>query len=403
MTTETEYTQVIEDTALIIQYDPYRFNASASRGWESSYTDGNSPTADGLWLLGQGDSRHVTSRVGSTLQFSFHGHGIDLVGLPGGFAYDVILDGSSVGTGNAGGGILASLRNLEDKTHTIQIVVGESDGTTDALFVFDKALLLIGSGYSNAIVSSENIDDNDQRLTYTGQGWQRATSPYLIASDVGVHQTRTNGDSVTFEFEGISIYLAGNSNGDCSTYNVALDDQPPVTYDSRTLQFIGDNTFFFASGLDPNVKHRITVTNLANNLLELDYFSAKKVDAGTQTTSNATSATSTNTASASAQAANSDGKRTNIAAIAGGVAGAIVLAVAATMVVFLFKKRNMRKRQEAAENERLARHAGMRLSLPATPAVTRPAVNPEMYTPPATSSYPPNPVAQTPQRTDFRW
>ncbi|KAJ7651912.1 hypothetical protein B0H17DRAFT_1147505 [Mycena rosella] len=174
------------------------------------------------------------------------------------------------------------------------------------------------------------IDDRDPRITYTPP-WRK-----FSGSDGDFQRTSQEstlpGDSFSLDFEGTSIsYYGGLTPSDDGVMNasIVLDGQVPHFYIAPLHPPAVTNNLIFTSGRIAPGNHTLVVTSESIATMWTDYFLVTP----------STDSTSASQSSGSASRVGPSKKSTPVAAIAGGVIGALVLIALAFLAILMFKRR----------------------------------------------------------------
>ncbi|KAH8119365.1 hypothetical protein DFH11DRAFT_1502100 [Phellopilus nigrolimitatus] len=122
-------------------------------------------------------------------------------------------------------------------------------------------------------------------MHFTGS-WTFMNDSALISEDGHCcHVTQTSGDQASYAFRGSSVQLAGLTNATSGNFNVTLSSEfdPSVIIQqqiSGSSAFTTYTTLFYASGLDSDAAHMLTITNLENKTLAIDTMNVTVVSGG---------------------------------------------------------------------------------------------------------------------------
>ncbi|THH07755.1 hypothetical protein EW145_g3171 [Phellinidium pouzarii] len=317
------YNFTVDDTSPQIIYSPPTL-ASASPdpdlqgGW-NQYFNGSGYDAY-LGQVGLNTSLHITSRDNATFSIAFkgdcsgnaimHEHGgyglactfetrgtaIQLYGLAIDSSFSLAVDDEDISStfatarrlnSSSDPVLLASISGLAQQDHILSFTAHTASAANGAqsssVVIFDRAVVTVSTGLSNATVSTQVI--NDTEMQFTGS-WTFVNDSALVPEgDHTCHITQTSGDQARYSFQGSSVQLGGLTNATSGLFNIALtsDSDPSIVKQqqiSSFSSFLAYTTLFYASGLERNATHILTVTNLENKTLGLDSLSIMVVSGG---------------------------------------------------------------------------------------------------------------------------
>lgn len=262
------YNFTIDDSSPLITYDP-------ANAWNSDVeTDPN------IERYIQ-SSYHITNRVGATASFSFVGTGITVVGSKTSThgAFEVQVDNKTISaTASSQTTVfqsrIATARNLTFGKHTVKIVnKAQTLLDIDALIVESLAGRKDGK-VPTTLVDDARIGNGTNEVTYSGN-WA-TTSDGAVDTDFirdTVHETFSQGASVTLNFIGEGIQVVGGVGANTTEYSVQMDNKPAVNMKARTPNFVPSSTLFYESELTTG-PHKLVITKLGagGGALTIDAF-----------------------------------------------------------------------------------------------------------------------------------
>lgn len=154
MSTPSPYNITVPDSSPLFHYSPYG-DGDSSGGWnvtysgiaDSSYNDPTLPSP--INILPNGTSSHRTTSSGATIDMSWTGTGVTLLGGGSAGAYQTVLDSSEIliGTPDNGQNILAVYSGLSYGNHSIELKLLQPSQLT-----FSGAQFTIGIGQPGCVV-----------------------------------------------------------------------------------------------------------------------------------------------------------------------------------------------------------------------------------------------------------
>ncbi|WWD03610.1 hypothetical protein V865_001664 [Kwoniella europaea PYCC6329] len=248
-----------------------------------------------------------------------------------------------------------TLTNLPSKTTHPRVSKGFSKWYLD----IDHFVITVPNKVEEIVTTT--IDDSSPYAQYVGTGWSNST----FGGGYYNNTAKINygvGDSMSLKFTGTNIQVYGTINTDHGAYSISMDGNPAKMFDGYFFQARFSTVLYTATNL-PEGEHTLVMQNAGGgkegNGMEFDYavVNSTKLSAGsgtgtstgggTNANSNGSSSNNTdNPANSDSDASSSSSSSSNVGAIAGGaVAGVIcVLAIAALLWSFLFKKKNDHRR-----------------------------------------------------------
>ncbi|KAB5588459.1 hypothetical protein CTheo_8100 [Ceratobasidium theobromae] len=345
---ETLYTITIPDTSATLYYSPYVTNNASSGGWQSACpTYVADPNGQNSWMCDP-DSAHISSSSQASMQVSFDGVGVDIVGnATNGIGYNITLDGQPVpGNPNPDLGLLYSVKGLKQGAHAVAITVQQpaSSGSPGSV-TFKQAVVSAGTGYTGATIIKRVLDDGDPSIMYyapPGGNW--TVEPAWVMSEgpnggssSGFHVSYWTDATATIKFQagiGISVYGACYSHSRYAAYSTSLDDEPETLYDGtinlyspdgNVKQRAGNCLRYFKTGLDQSKNHTLVLRVKDNGRLAVDWVEIVSVMGGQ-----------------SIKDTGSSGGPSRIAIIAGAVGGGIALALVILGILIYLRRRRGR-------------------------------------------------------------
>ncbi|KAJ7269313.1 hypothetical protein B0H12DRAFT_1095189 [Mycena haematopus] len=255
----------IDDTSPFLTYTPYADGSYSGldKGWEPWYTVSGFISANGEG--GAGDSYHLTSLDGASVNLNFYGTAVYLYGTTNS-SYDTTLDNKAYTHDTPSSNLLLSISDLEEGSHSVTLTARPT-GPSQQL-AFDRAV--ISTPLVNNQTPTEAFYDNTDTtmLKYTGN-WSSATAPGIPNASV-THpwqETFASGASVEMDIGAgaVGVSLWGMANWGNWIYSVSLDGTETACNGS-TFWKVPDALLFYQGGLDPNTTHKITLTNTSPNM-----------------------------------------------------------------------------------------------------------------------------------------
>ncbi|KAL0947666.1 hypothetical protein HGRIS_013754 [Hohenbuehelia grisea] len=254
MSTE-HWTWSINDTSPFLTYLPYA-QGGISEGWDPYYDSSGFNRQFGDF--GIGPSHHLTSFNGASVEFVFNGTAVTLHGSAN-CSYDVLLD-SSVSTNITPGdnNILFSATSLSPSSHSVKLVARPDE---NQVLSFDSAEF--STPYAANDIVPIKYNTSNSAVQYNGTWVEMNDSKGQIPSPF--MQSNKSSASVSLEFDNaVGIAVNGMANYGHWTYFITLDEST-TTHNGSTVWLIPDALLFFQQGLDPNTKHKITLSNIDSN------------------------------------------------------------------------------------------------------------------------------------------
>ncbi|KAJ7217739.1 hypothetical protein GGX14DRAFT_695804 [Mycena pura] len=254
----------VDDSSPTVSYSPFGDTFSSpnlSAGWNPHW---DNPGFSGATIgsAGSGNSTHITSLDGASLQIQWKGTGIQLFGAVTRSSYNVTLDGMLANaSADLASNTLVNLQNLVDTHHALSLVV-QTIGP-DPLVEFDRALISAPPPPSN--ISSLQIQKyvlNDTDFSFRGH-WS-----FVNDSNLSYHQSTTAGDTALLQFKGTTFLLRGFTSPEAGNYSVTLDNVTTL-FSSRSSFSQTNSLLFFSSGLDVEMIHTLLINNTEGASLAL--------------------------------------------------------------------------------------------------------------------------------------
>ncbi|KAI5123979.1 hypothetical protein M0805_006391 [Coniferiporia weirii] len=295
------YNFTVDDTSPQIVYSPPTITASSlspdlKDGWNQYFNGSGFNAYPGQ--VGHNASLHITSMDGASFSIAFKGSGIQIYGLAIDSSFSLALDDEDMSTNLSTTGtlnstadptavLLASLSGLAQQDHVLSITAHTAGAVDDSAslgtMIFDRAVVTVSTGVTDASVTNEMI--NDMEIQFTGSWTFVNDSTVVPEGDHTCHLSQTSGDQAQYSFQGSSVELGGLTNATSGLFNISLSSDSVSSgvqqqqISSQSL-FLTHTTLFYASGLDRNATHTITITNLENKTLGLDNMSITVVSGG---------------------------------------------------------------------------------------------------------------------------
>ncbi|KAJ7111652.1 hypothetical protein C8R43DRAFT_1078998 [Mycena crocata] len=319
-------TVIVDDRDPVVQYNPRANWVPEGKAIEYSGTTS------------------LSTKTGDTASFTFEGTSVRVYGTvgnnngdPASETMQFAIDGSSTPFSASAPPtslhhqLLYTSPDLQEGTHTL-IVTQTGREHNDVIFL-DYFLYTTTSTAGKTVF----IDDNDPKLHYSS-GWEVGSGDGMLQNTT--HTSRTVGSELSFDFEGSSIKFNGPifpaDSGNGYNASVVIDGGPSFIMTQTHQDSTTFNNLLFSSSpeLAPG-KHTIVITALNDQPLAIDYFlvQAHTVNASTgAATSASNSPLSQATGSAVTQsepplAGAQTSKPFPMAAVIGGVAGAVLLLI----------------------------------------------------------------------------
>ncbi|KAH6906365.1 hypothetical protein BKA70DRAFT_406931 [Coprinopsis sp. MPI-PUGE-AT-0042] len=344
---------VVDDTSPSISYLPFGDTLSLpdrSAGWNPFFSE--SGFADAQGVTGNGTSLHVTSHDGAQLIVSWQGTTVQLQGNVTDASYSVELDGEVVTDLQAipSQNVLATFQGLNNVQHTVSITarIPSDQRTESSLVVFDQAIIastppsLEPSTSDNVYVSSPL---NSQSIAFNGR-WS-----FVSEGSTNRHLSQSPGDRATIRFRGTAFLLRGTTSPSSGWYSVTLNNQT-TTFSARSSFLAHDSLLYYATALEPNATHTITIANEGEGQLALSENGFRAFAVGSPDPDPAAGPP------AIVQASSSLPKATIAALALGAVLGCLFLCVMVyVFCVCLPRRRREKERMSWGQNVARSRHS----------------------------------------------
>ncbi|GBE77513.1 hypothetical protein SCP_0103880 [Sparassis crispa] len=270
------YGTSLSDDSSVLEYTPYSegsleggVEAALQAGWIAWYSGSqtNFNTVGGESAAG--DSYHITSFPGASVELQFYGTGVSLYGFAN-CSYQATIDSGGV-----------RQYSPEDNLDKLLFTTGTDSLTPGTHFVNLTALPNPNStqqlSFDNAVVSDATLAQEPIPVVYNNSDYEVLqydgtwTVPTVVAgipntSDPSpFHQTVQYGSSVSMNFTGASaVIVKGPRNWGHAGYNVSLDGINSQ-YNASSYWLIGDSLLFYQRGLDVNETHYLDVIDTSPN------------------------------------------------------------------------------------------------------------------------------------------
>ncbi|KAJ6523595.1 hypothetical protein B0H19DRAFT_1386392 [Mycena capillaripes] len=250
----------IEDTSPFLSYTPYAdgSNSGLTKGWEPWYTTSGFISQNGEG--GTGDSYHLTSLDGASVNLNFYGTAVYLYGTTNS-SYDTTLDNKAYVHDPPSADLLLSMTGLEEGTHSVTLTARPTNSSQQ--LAFDRAVI------STPLVNNETLseafyDNTDTTMLQYSGDWSPATAPGIPNATI-THpwqETLAAGASVEMELAAgaVGVSFWGMANWGNWLYTVSVDGSEN-TYNGSTFWKVPDALLFYQGGLDPTKSHKVTLTN----------------------------------------------------------------------------------------------------------------------------------------------
>ncbi|EIM83052.1 uncharacterized protein STEHIDRAFT_171157 [Stereum hirsutum FP-91666 SS1] len=349
------------------------FNVSAEDSspllvWGPPGAWNDSPENDTLSQSYSAQSWHTTSVQGATVTISFNGTGIWFYGAnrPDYGSYTFAVDGQATAhNANASSAVFQQLlggaSSLPMGSHTAVLQT-----TSAAPVDLDSLIFETQIGPDDRSVSNSTIDDTDSRISYLPpSSW--IFNPLPDTMNNTLHFTQTGGAQAQIEFSGDAVAVYGTVSSDHANYTIAVDGNAAHAFDggsngiASTLHL--KTLLYFGNGLGPG-QHNLVLTadpdqNGQNNTGRFMDIDAIKIYSTTSNSQNGAPSNSTGSPSSDAPDTSSIGKSgLPIAALAGIIAGIVVIVTLFVVAALLWRRRRNR-----------IRDSKMPLQTPSTPSL----------------------------------
>ncbi|KAJ6523594.1 hypothetical protein B0H19DRAFT_1085667 [Mycena capillaripes] len=223
-------------------------NSGLSKGWEPWYTISGFISQNGEG--GTGDSYHLTSLDGASVNLKFYGTAVHLYGTTNS-SYDTTLDNKAYVYDPPTADLLFSITGLEEGTHSVTLTARPT--TSSQQLAFDCAVISTPL-VNNGKLSEAFYDNTDTTMLQYSGDWSPATAPGIPNATV-THpwqETFAAGSSVEMELAAgaVGVSLWGMANWGNWLYTVSVDGSEN-TYNGSTFWKVPDALLFYQGGLDP--------------------------------------------------------------------------------------------------------------------------------------------------------
>ncbi|KAJ7492217.1 hypothetical protein FB451DRAFT_1165359 [Mycena latifolia] len=236
----------IDDTSPFLTYTDGS-NSGLTKGWEPWYTDSGFISENGQG--GTGDSYHITSLAGASVNLEFYGTAVYFYGTANG-SYDTSLDNAAYTYVPDTPDLLLAITDLKEGTHSVS-----NEGSLHVSFLIDFSETPTEAFYDNTDTTT---------LKYSGD-WAQSTAPGIPNATV-THpwqETFAEGASVSMDMGAgaVGVSLWGMANWGNWLYAVSIDGGAENSYNGSTFWKVPDALLFYEGGLDPTKNHTIKLTN----------------------------------------------------------------------------------------------------------------------------------------------
>ncbi|WWC91690.1 uncharacterized protein L201_006636 [Kwoniella dendrophila CBS 6074] len=362
---------VIDDASPQIKYGR---GDSLNIGWIVEHTP-TSKYPDKLTSKYSESTFHATFGEGDYMEFKFNGTGVTIYGSKrtNHGIYGIKVDDGNEERFNGKGQdqfqvTMYEKWGLDEKVeHTIRMTNYPSATPGSIVDLWMDVDHIIITHTIPSTMYTTYIDDSSPLITYDPNwiSYGYGTGGYYNLTD---HMSSQIDTSMEIKFNGSSIQLFGGINNDHGDYTISLDGRDEEVYSANNWQMRYQVPLYTASGL-AETEHKIKLTNRGEspqNVIGFDYaivnssIKPPETATGISNTASQTAiappsgSTSANAGTVTGNSGVKDNQSTdkesksNIGAIAGGVAGGIVaLAFIAVLAVwFLRRKRRMQNHQQ---------------------------------------------------------
>ncbi|KAF7302161.1 hypothetical protein MIND_00783000 [Mycena indigotica] len=246
----------VDDTSPLLTYTPYADGSGSglANGWIPWYTENGFLSAPGEG--GAGDSYHLTSLSGASVNLKFFGTAVYLYGTSNS-SYDAVIDDKRSTNAPTGSNLLFSATGLTQGAHSVTLTARP---TSSQQFAFDRAV--ISAQYDNPPAELFYDNSDSSALKYSGN-WSTQSAAGIPNATVSHpwQQTTDKVASVSMVVSnavGVSIYGMANWGGWVYTVNV---DGKESSYNGSTFWKVPDALLFYQGGLDPKKNHTVTLSN----------------------------------------------------------------------------------------------------------------------------------------------
>lgn len=260
----------IDDTSPTISYLPSGDTLGRpdlTAGWNPFFTGSGFAASQGV--RGNGTSLHVTQRDGAQLSITWRGTNIQLQGNTTDADYTVELDGETLEITRAdlARNVLATIQDLPNALHTISITarIPQDQTPQSSMVRFDQAI--VASKPPNITATAPN---NVYSLRSLDAGSVAFHGRWSFTDEGGVprHQSDTTGDRVMARFKGTGFQIRGITSPKAGRFSVTLNNET-VTLSAKSSFTSPDSLLYYATVLEPNVTHTVTITNEGEGTLSL--------------------------------------------------------------------------------------------------------------------------------------
>ncbi|KAF5348482.1 hypothetical protein D9756_009662 [Leucocoprinus leucothites] len=304
----------IDDTSPTLAYAPFgdtfTGHPNLSAGWNPYSIDNG---------FGIGESQHVTSRNGTSVTLEWHGTSVQIFGdTTSDVSLNVTLDGSTIFSQRSKpivtNNLLVSVDGLPNAHHSMTLVANIPSSSNQ-----------VPDGFQLNDFANQTIDDKD--IDFSGQ-WS-----LIVSNDrPAVHPSNTQGATAEITFSGIPACTFGITSQVSGNYSVTLDGTQSPILSARSFYNNTDTLLYFASGLDVNATHQLTLRN-EGGLLQFQSPGGFVALSPSSSTSDIPSPTV-------ALDPGSDHVRTGwMAAIIGGVIGGFAVIIITVLLLWWYKRR----------------------------------------------------------------
>ncbi|KAJ7109800.1 hypothetical protein C8R44DRAFT_800587 [Mycena epipterygia] len=335
-----------DDTSPFLTYTPYADGSYSglTNGWVPWYTGSGFISTNGEGSAG--DSFHLTSLDGASVNLEFHGTAAYLYGTTNS-SYEIVLDNIASSHAPPTSDLLFSTTNLTEGTHSVTLTARPSSSSRQ--LAFDR--VVISTPLVNNTTPAELFYDNTDTsmLKYSGN-WSSAHAPGIPNASVSHpwQETFDAGASVTMDIGlgAIGVSLWGLADWGNWLYTVSVDGAENQ-YNGSTFWEVPDALLFYQGGLDPTKNHTVVLTDASNMKLALNSIrvynikSAKDVAAASPS---GTTASPSGTSSAIAGATSASTPTAYSAVRAGVIVGPIMGVVVLALLCGFFWWRSRRNR-----------------------------------------------------------
>ncbi|KAJ7024350.1 hypothetical protein C8F04DRAFT_1270369 [Mycena alexandri] len=347
----------IDDTSPFFTYFPYAdgSNSGLTKGWTPWYAQSGFITTNGEG--GDGDSYHITSLPGASVNLTFHVTAVYLYGQTNS-CYDTTVDNQPYTHDVPTSDLLLAVSDLKEGTHSVALFARPSSSSQQ--LAFDRAV--ISTPFVNNQIPAELFYDNTDTtmFKYTGK-WASATAPGIPNSTV-THpweETFTLGAYVELDIDigAVGVSLWGMTNWGNWLYSVVREpawlffNSSPIRlqtldgvvnqYNGSTFWKVPDAMLFYGGGLDPTKTHKLAITNESSMKLALNSLRVYNISVAQDiaTAPGTSSEPIPGTGSAPIPATGSASASTRYATGLGPIVAVVVLGLAGSILWWRFRNR----------------------------------------------------------------